>query len=227
MSDEALKLVLFDCDGTLVDSQHAIVAAMTRGWRALGLADPDPVAVRRCAGRAPTEMIAILLPGVDDWTMKRLAGLYRSAYYQPAPFQPPAEPLVAGMREALAELAGRGCRLGIATGKSRRGLEAVLEHHGLAEYFTTLQTADRCIGKPSPDMVYRALAESGASVAETVVVGDSPQDMEMAIYAEVPAIGVAWGFHEPEELERAGARHIVREPAELAAAVFKLLDTPP
>ena len=222
-----MRLVLFDCDGTLVDSQHAIVAAMTRGWRAMGLGDPDPALVRRWAAFEPTEMLRMLLPGAEDWMIKRLAGLYRSAYYQPAPFQQTAEPLVGGMREALGALRERGFGLGIATGKSRRGLAAVLEYHRLADFFVTLQTADLCIGKPSPDMVFRALVESGSSEDDTVVVGDSPQDIEMAENAGVPAIGVAWGFHEPAELIRAGARRIVHSPDEIAPVVLELLDGRP
>lgn len=228
MSAGALKLVLFDCDGTLVDSLHAIVTAMTRGWRALGLGDPDPRLVRRWAALAPTEMIAMLLPGADDWTVKRLAGLYRSAYYQPAPFhQPTAEPLVEGMREALTALRDQEFRLGIATGKSRRGLATVLEHHGLSEFFTTLQTADQCVGKPNPDMVFQAQTECGVEPSATVVVGDSPQDIEMAKRAGVPAIGVAWGFHEAPELTRAGARRVIHDPAEIPAAVLDLLGCGP
>ena len=221
---ETLGLALFDCDGTLVDSLHAIVAAMTRGWRAMGLGDPDPEQVRRCAAFEPTDMLRLLLPGAEDWMIKRLAGLYRSAYYQPAPFQQPAaEPLVAGMREALAALRERGLCLGIATGKSRRNLATVLEHHDLADFFVTLQTADRCPGKPNPDMVFRAQEESGVDGAATVVLGDSPQDIEMAEQAGVPAIGVAWGFHEVRELKRAGARRIVHSPGEITGAVLDLL----
>lgn len=216
---------MFDCDGTLVDSQHAIVSAMTRGWRAMGLGDPDPVLVRRCAALEPTEMIAALLPGADDWTVKRLAGLYRSAYYQPAPYpHPTAEPLVGGMRDVLAALRDHGFMLGIATGRSRRTLLAMLEIHGLTDTFVTLQTADRCIGKPNPDMVVRAQAECGAARADTVVVGDSPQDMEMAKRAGVAAIGVSWGFYDVAELRRAGAQSIVQDPGEIARAAFDLLE---
>ena len=191
----------------------------------MGLGDPDAALVRRWAAFEPVEMLKMLLPGAEDWMIKRLAGLYRSAYYQPTPFhQSTAEPLVAGMREALTGLRDRGFGLGIATGKSRRGLATVLEHHGLGEFFVTLQTADLCVGKPSPDMVFKALVESGSSEDDTVVVGDSPQDIEMAENAGVQAIGVSWGFHEPADLIRAGARRIVNEPGEIPDAVLELLD---
>ncbi len=194
----------------------------------MGLGDPDPATIRRCAALAPTEMIAVLLPGAEDWLIKRLAGLYRSAYYQPAPFQQPtAEPLVPGMREALTYLRSCGLSLGIATGKSRRGLASVLDYHRLSDRFTTLQTADVCLGKPNPDMVFRAQEESGAAAADTVVVGDSPQDIEMARQAGVMAVGVSWGFYEAAELKRAEPHDIVHNPDEMARRVLTLLGWSP
>ena len=224
MHGTSLKLVIFDCDGTLVDSQQAIVSAMTAAWRAAGLADPDAQAVRRVVSLPLTEAIALLVPGEEEWFVKRLAGLYRDAYYRErhqAEIEP--EPLVPGMRIMLAALHAHGIRLGIATGKSLRGLAAVLEAHGIRDWFVTLQTADRAIGKPDPDMVFRAQQECGIGAADTVVVGDSTYDMEMAKAAGVPSIGVAWGYHEPGELEAAGARRIVHDCDELCAALMDVL----
>jgi len=225
MHGTSLKLVIFDCDGTLVDSQLAIVSAMTAAWRAAGLADPDPRAVRRVVSLPLTEAIALLVPGEEEWFVKRLAGLYRDAYYRERhQAHPEPEPLVPGMRTALAALRAHGYRLGIATGKSLRGLVAVLEQHELADWFVTLQTADRAQGKPDPDMVFRAQEESGIAAADTVVVGDSTYDMEMARAAGVPAIGVAWGYHEAGELEAAGARRVVHSCEEMCSALLDVLE---
>jgi phosphoglycolate phosphatase len=128
------------------------------------------------------------------------------------------------MREALDTLRDHGLALGIATGKSWHGLAAVLDQHGLADRFVTLQTADRARGKPDPDMVWRALAESGAAADAAVVVGDTSYDIEMARAAGVRAIGVSWGYHEARELEAAGAHQVVHGCDEMVTAVLGLLD---
>jgi phosphoglycolate phosphatase len=124
----------------------------------------------------------------------------------------------------LEALEREGILLGVATGKSMRGLTATLAHHDLARFFVTLQTADVGPGKPDPAMVRRALAESGADAADTVMIGDTVFDIEMARRAGVGAIGVAWGYHEEEELHAAGAHRVVRDGHELVPAILTLLD---
>ena len=105
--------------------------------------------------------------------------------------------------------------LGVATGKSFRGLVGTLEKHAVLDRFSTLQTADRARGKPHPEMLLKAMEETGANPASTVMIGDTTFDMEMAVNAGVMAIGVAWGYHETEELERAGAARVIGDFSEL------------
>ena len=130
-------------------------------------------------------------------------------------------------REALEALEDAGLLLGVATGKSRRGLVATLDSHGLLDRFCTLQTSDTGPGKPHPDMVFRALAEAGVDASDTVVIGDTSFDMLMAGSARTGAVGVAWGYHEVEELTGAGAQRICLTTDEVPAAVLDLLGLNP
>lgn len=219
----ALKLALFDCDGTLVDSQHAIVAAMEAGFVAHGLTPPPPMAVRRVVGLPLVEAVARLAPRLDAPAHDAIAEAYKAAFYRNRLAGTHPEPLFDGAVAALDALEAAGFLLGIATGKSRRGLDATLAHHGLAARFVTLQTSDRVAGKPSPDMVHAALAESGAATEGTVVIGDTSFDILMARNARVRSVGVSWGYHDGAELLAAGADRLVDDYAALPGAVMALL----
>lgn len=223
MTETPLSLALFDCDGTLVDSQHAIVAAMTAAATGLGLAPLPAVKVRRVVGLPLVEAIAALWPTLTGPMHERLASLYRDAFLSARQNSDNMEPLFDGIPEALAALNQAGILLGIATGKSMRGLLAVLERHDLRFRFVTLQTADQGPGKPNPAMVLRAMAEVGGAPARTVVIGDTTFDILMARGARVASIGVGWGYHDRAELVAAGADRIVGERGELPAAVEALL----
>lgn len=213
------RLIVFDCDGTLVDSQHMIVAAMAAAWRSLDLPEPDPGAVRRVVGLTLEQAMLVLRPDADERLVARLAAAYRREAVAQRQREDYHEPLFPGIREALDAIAGREVLLGIATGKNRRGLLYTLERHGLADRFVTLQTADRAPSKPHPAMLHQAMAEVGADPGSTVLVGDTSFDMEMALNARAAAIGAGWGYHAPDELVRAGAGVVVMSPAELPAVL--------
>lgn len=219
-----LRLALFDCDGTLVDSQFAIVDAMTAAWTAQGLGLPDPMAVRRIVGLSLIDAVARLLPAHTPQQHAAVAESYKEAFAASRSRGEVYEPLFPGILDTLAALTEAGVLLGVATGKSRRGLDAVLMGHGLADRFVTLQTADVSPGKPNPHMVRRALAETGVDPAATVVIGDTTYDIQMARNARVASVGVSWGYHPVAELEAAGADRIVHGGAEVAGVVLELLE---
>jgi phosphoglycolate phosphatase len=127
-----------------------------------------------------------------------------------------AEPLFDGISEAIAALDADGWLLGVATGKSDRGLDFCLTHHGIAGRFATLQTADRHPSKPHPSMLLQAMADAGAGPATTAMIGDTSYDIAMAKTAGALAIGVAWGYHRADELLAAGADHVALTPRDLA-----------
>ena len=217
----ALRLVVFDCDGTLVDSQHGIVAAAESAWRAQGLPHPDPEAVRQMVGLNLDEAIARLQPDADAVLVTRLVEAYKRAFFELRARPDHEEPLDPGIRELLDALDQPQVLLGIATGKHMRGLKATLERHGLTERFVTLQTPDTCLGKPHPQMIERALSETGAPAATTYVVGDTTFDMQMAYNAAVAGIGGAWGYHATAALVSAGARTVIEAPQDLIRIVLE------
>ena len=226
MPPHRFRLLVFDVDGTLVDSQAAIVAAMNRTFDELGLTPPDPASTRHVVGLSLDEAISRLLPS-DAGPDLLAAALqrYRHAFYTARRQPEHAEPLFPGVAETLPLLDHPQVCLGIATGKSRRGLLATLEHHGLDGHFVTLQTADDGQGKPHPRMLHEAMRDVGADPAETVVVGDTVFDMDMACNVGAPALGVSWGYHPVADLKAAGARRILGRFTELPAVLEELSST--
>lgn len=217
------QLIVFDYDGTLVDSQHGILQAMTACFTAQGLVPPNAAAVRQVIGLSLESAVARLLPDSrDTGLVARVADKYRQAFLALRSAPDYHEPLFPGVRETLVSLDKDGVRLGIATGKARRGLNASLERHRLGHHFVTLQTVDTAPGKPDPEMLYLAMAEAGAAPGETVMIGDTSYDMTMAANAGVPAVGVSWGYHDPEELRRSGAAAIAEDFANLPGTLAGL-----
>ncbi len=212
-----MRLVMFDCDGTLVDSQHVITECMQMAFQSRGLAPPAPRDVRRIVGLALAEAIHRLYPAGDPASINDLVEAYKECFIDVRAKPDLNEPLYENVVEILTHLEEKGYVLGIATGKTKRGLLATLETHGLRKYFTTLQTVDDAPGKPHPGMLEQAMAETGADKEETVFIGDTVFDMEMAMNAGTGAFGVSWGYHEVAELHAAGA-HLVMD---------KLVELPP
>ena len=220
---EPLRLAVFDCDGTLVDSQHSILASVHAACDAHDLPRPEADAVKRIVGLPLKVGIARLWPDEDAEAHAVIAGFYRDHFNRLRAAGAVTEPLFPGVLDGLAAFEGAGWLLGIATGKSHKGLLGSLGEHGLSERFVTLQSADTAAGKPSPDMLLRAMAETGAKAETTVMIGDTTFDMEMALNAGTLAVGVAWGYHEPEELLATGAHAVAGAFHELPAAVEDLM----
>ena len=213
------RLVVFDCDGTLVDSQAAICTSMDAAFSFAGLPLPDRNAVRRIVGLSLPQALLTLAPDADDTRRGRALEAYKASFRSARSEGVLEEPLYPGIETLLRRLAARGRTLGVATGKSDRGLLACLTRHGVRELFVTLQTADRHPSKPHPAMLEAALFEAGAAPGEAVMVGDTVFDIAMARAAGVRAVGVAWGYHEPAELLEAGACGVAESTDELEALI--------
>lgn len=215
----SVKLALFDCDGTLSDGQAEVCEAMAAAFDAAGLPAPDQHEVRRIVGLSLPVAIARLAPDEEPEVHAFAVTQYKHFYFQARQQGRVIEPLFNGIAPLVERLHDSGWTLGVATGKSDRGLNATLAMHGLARFFTTLQTADRHPSKPNPSMALAAMAEVKAAPDATVMIGDTAYDMEMARAAGVRAIGVAWGYHAPEELLAAGASAVAATPAELEVLI--------
>ncbi|KEJ96818.1 phosphoglycolate phosphatase [Pseudosulfitobacter pseudonitzschiae] len=207
-----LRLVIFDVDGTLVDSQGHIVASMTMAFNALGVDVPDRAAILGIVGLSLDVAMPVLAPALTPTQHAALVQGYKDSYrtLRLAHGAAEASPLYPGALAALQKLAASDdILLGVATGKSKRGLDALIEAHGLERMFVTRQCADFHPSKPHPSMIHTALSEAGVDAANAVMVGDTSFDMDMAQAAGVAGIGVTWGYHAPEALS--AATHIVQD----------------
>lgn len=213
----ANRLALFDCDGTLVDSQAAICRAMDECFAAHGLVAPDRHATRRVVGLSLPQAMCALLPDGAPALHDAMAETYKTAFQRHRAEGLVDEPLFDGIVDAIDALDRAGWMLGVATGKSDRGLRLCLERHGLHGRFVTLQTADRHPSKPHPAMLHAAIAEAGAAPETTVMIGDTSFDMMMARSGGAHALGVNWGYHDADELRQAGAAAVVDSAADLTA----------
>jgi phosphoglycolate phosphatase len=217
-----LTLIVFDCDGTLVDSQHVICEAMRLTFQGAGLEAPERSAILGTVGLSIDEAIAALAPDWPAELRNPMAPSYRewcTALRQQPHMQ---EPMFKGAAGLLFDLARNpGVMLGIATGKSRRGVMRFIERNDLQGCFSTIQTADDAPSKPHPAMLLQAMHETGATPETTVMVGDTSYDIMMAAHAKAAGIGVSWGYHPASELKRAGAQHVVTSFAALAWVLAK------
>jgi phosphoglycolate phosphatase len=209
------RLAVFDCDGTLADGAANICQAMDDCFVDAGLPVPGDAATRRIVGLSLPEAMRVLHPGGAETDHLSLAERYKRVFQRLRAQGMAPDPLFAGIAETLAALDRAGWLLGVATGKSDRGLGLCLDHHGLTSRFVTLQTADRHPSKPHPSMIETAMAEAGAAPETTAMIGDTSYDMAMARAAGVKAIGVTWGYHDREELIDAGAHAIADTPADI------------
>jgi phosphoglycolate phosphatase len=209
------RLAIFDCDGTLVDSQAIICRAMREAFVIERLTPPEDAVTRRVVGLSLTEAMRALLPDAAHDLHVQLSETYKRAFQALRAAGQVEEPLFPGIAEALRRLDAEGWMLAVATGKSDRGLKHVLEIHNIERYFVSLQTADRHPSKPHPSMIVQAIADAGAVPATSVMIGDTSFDIGMGINAGCLTVGVAWGYHAPEELFDEGAHFVADRPDQL------------
>ncbi len=217
------RLAIFDCDGTLVDSGATIHRALGAAFAAHGHACPPQHVTRKVIGLSLDEAMAALIPDADHAALSRT---YKDAFIAMRGAGEVEEPLYHGMTGLLDALEHDGWLLGVATGKSDRGLRHCLEAHGIRDRFVTLQTADRNPSKPHPGMALAAMAEAGAGPKDTVFIGDTGWDMGCARAAGCGAIGVGWGYHDHEEMIAMGAHGVAEFPADVAALANAWIEGP-
>jgi phosphoglycolate phosphatase len=198
--------VILDVDGTLVDSQGDIVAAMGAAFASVDLAMPERRKVLGVVGLSLDVLFPALVPDLPATSHERMVAAYKNAYFDLRAKAGVAEssPLYPGAMETLKRIHSvPDILLGVATGKSKRGLDKLIEGHGLDGLFVTRQVADFHPSKPHPSMIHQAMADAGVGPQDTVMIGDTSFDMEMAAAAGVRGIGVSWGYHPVASLDRA------------------------
>jgi phosphoglycolate phosphatase len=216
-----MRLIIFDMDGTLVDTVGLIVETVTDAFTAINEPVPTETAIRAISGITAREAMGILSPTAGPERIDEIVESYRSHYRARAGVE--REPLFRGALAALDELQTReDTILAVATGKGYNGAITLLERHQILDRFHSVQTPDHNRGKPDPQMIYTAMEKAGATKAETVMIGDTVHDMRMGKAAGVQALGVAWGYHEVTELLAAGADVIVESFAELVPAIDRM-----
>ena len=214
------RLVMFDVDGTLVDSQAEILSSMQIAFERVGYPMPARSTVLATVGLSLAEAFSTLIPDAAPDVISKIATTYKTAYF---------ENRIAGARPVLFDGIDRVIRnlakrddilLGVATGKSRRGITALFDMYDWHDLFVTVQVSDDHPSKPNPSMIQSALAETGIDANLAVMIGDTEFDMQMARAAGVHAVGVSWGYHDRSRLDH--AHLIVDQVGDLETALTKI-----
>ena len=212
-------LIVFDWDGTVMDSTAVIAASIQAACRDLDLPVPSDAAARHVIGMGLVQALRHAVPDAPESMYGPLVERYRHHFL----VQDEAIPLFAGARETITELHEAGYRLAVATGKSLHGLDRALQASGMADYFHATRTADQTFSKPHPAMLLEIMHELGLTQERVLMVGDTTHDLQMALNAGVDAVGMTQGAHPAEQLRElqplallddfAGLREWLREHA--------------
>lgn len=217
-----MRLVIFDLDGTLIDSEALIVRTVGDAFRAVNEPVPSDAAIRSISGITARDAMAILAPAATSERVDTILESYRAHYRSNAGVA--REPLFKGALDALDRLqADPETILAVATGKGYKGAVTLLERHGIIGRFHSIETPDHNRGKPDPQMIETAMSKAGVTRGQSVMIGDTVHDMRMARAAGVAAIGVTWGYHERGELLAEGADVVIDSFDQLDGAIGQLI----
>ena len=226
------ELLIFDWDGTLMDSADELVGVMQHAIQETGLPERTPAQIRELIGLGFHDVLARLFPDIETWRVRarlhRYRQIYGQRYGQRYGLARGRTQLFVSVSDTLSVLQEQGFALAVATGKSRRGLDAAIAEAGIGRFFRVTRCADESAPKPAPDLVNDILLRSGTPPENTLVIGDTEYDMAMACAAGVDAVGVACGVHDGARLRRAGALDVLQSiaflPDWLAAAMPALVE---
>ncbi len=219
-----MYLVAFDCDGTLVDSQHSYITAINEAFAFMSLRPPSRARILRHIGLPTQAVMRAHAPDIDENTLARMSKVYNETLTGLSQQDDRGEVLFDGMRHIIETLGKRDdVLLAIITMKSRRGLMRVVDVHNIRSFFQSLQSADDGPGKPAPDLLLAAMRECGIAPERTIMVGDTIYDILMAQAAKAKAIGIGWGYQTRAELEEAGADVIVEESSALYSVLADMM----
>jgi phosphoglycolate phosphatase len=207
------ELIVFDWDGTLMDSAGMIVDSVQAAARDLGLEPPPDERARHIIGLGLGDALRYALPDLPEDHYDELVERYRHHYLS----RDHELLLFAGADELIQKLAQSGFRLGVATGKSRRGLDRALVHSGLGNYFHATRCADECHSKPHPQMIEELMGEFAVLPAQTLMIGDTTHDLLMAKNAGVDAVAVSYGAHPRDVLDEVASVYCAASVGDLAA----------
>ena len=205
------ELLVFDWDGTILDSTRAIVTSMQAACRDLGLPPPSDERARQVIGLGLAEALQVAAPDLDEASYPQMAERYRHHYLS----SDQDLSLFAGIPELLAELQAAGFCLAVATGKSRRGLNRALAHSGLGEFFTASRCADECFSKPHPQMLFELMDELLFPPEQALMIGDTTHDLELARNAGCASVGVGYGAHDTAGFAELGPLCVASSVADL------------
>lgn len=213
---KSYELIIFDWDGTLVDSQAQIVNCMQVAFESTGLKIPDPEAIRHIVGLSLETAFYRLAPQIDNSLVVQLADAYRR---HSSTNSKHSTELFSGVRKSLLNLREQGFYLAVATGKSRRGLDAAMNGSNLSGFFDITRCADETRSKPNPLMLNEILTELNLDADKALMVGDTSYDIEMANSIGMDSIAVTYGMHEEHHLRPFSPRYLINNFSEIHSMI--------
>lgn len=205
MKPKKYQLIIFDWDGTIIDSQAHIISCIKKALSDEGLPIPEDDRIRHIIGLSLDRAILMLCPGLDNTTVSRVSDHYRRHFFAESNHSE----LFDGVAETIQDLHASGYFLAVATGKGRKGLDLALKHTGLEPFFHITRCADETRSKPDPLMLDEILTDLDLDAEKSIMVGDTSYDLDMARNIKMDSIAVTYGMHDVEHLKLSNPTYFI------------------